>query len=87
MSAGKSSACLAQTYATAVIRMIPNPDQIAYTVPAGIARSGNDRSQNVATKPTIDRCLATAWKGFRMLRERWWRSLQPGLQQPNTSKS
>ena len=56
-SAGTSSDCLAQIQATAVIRTIANPDQIAYTIPVGIVRSGNERSQNAATKPMTDMML------------------------------
>ena len=49
-NAGVSSVCLAQTQATSVMRTIANPDQMAYTMPVGIVRSGNARSQNAATK-------------------------------------
>src|SRR4029077_9098728 len=59
--AGKSSSCLAQTQATAVIRTIPNPDQTAYTIPVGIVRSGKERSQNAATKQTTYRVRATVF--------------------------
>ena len=59
ISAGRSSTCLAQTQATAVIRTIPNPDQTAYTIPVGIVRSGKERSQNAATKQKTDMMLGT----------------------------
>ena len=59
--AGKSSSCLAQTQATAVISTIPNPDQTAYTIPVGIVRSGKERSQNAATKQTTDMMLGTGF--------------------------
>ena len=59
-NAGMSSVCLAQTQATAVIKTIPNPDQMAYTMPVGIVRSGNARSQNAATKQKIDMMLGTS---------------------------
>jgi len=58
-NAGVSSVCLAQTQATTVIRTIANPDQIAYTMPVGIVRSGNTRSQNAATKQKTDMMLGT----------------------------
>ena len=61
--AGRSSTCLAQTQATAVIRTIPNPDQIAYTIPVGIVRSGKERSQNAATKQKTDMMLGTGFDG------------------------
>ena len=57
--AGTSSACLAHTQATAVIRTIPNPDQTAYTIPVGMVRSGKERSQNAATKQTTEMMLGT----------------------------
>jgi hypothetical protein len=60
--AGRSSTCLAQTQATAVIRTIPNPDQIAYTIPVGIVRSGKERSQNAATKQKTDMMLGTGFE-------------------------
>ena len=65
MSAGTSSACLAHTQATAVIRTIPNPDQMAYTIPVGIVRSGKERSQNAATKQTTDMMLGTSLVALR----------------------
>jgi len=57
INAGRSRACFAQIQATAVIRTFPNPDQTAYTIPAGIDRSGKERSQNTATKETTETML------------------------------
>jgi hypothetical protein len=62
ISAGRSSTCLAQTQATAVISTIPNPDQTAYTIPVGIVRSGKERSQNAATKQKTDMMLGTGFE-------------------------
>ena len=59
--AGKSSACLDQIQATAVISTIPNPDQTAYTIPVGMVRSGKERSQNAATKQKTDMTLGTGF--------------------------
>ena len=61
MRAGTSSACLAHTQATAVIRTIPNPDQTAYTIPVGMVRSGKESSQNAATKQMTDMTLGTGF--------------------------
>ena len=64
MSAGRSNGCLAQTQAAAVIKTIPSPDQMAYTIPAGILLSGNERSQNAATKQTTDTMLGRGYDRF-----------------------
>jgi hypothetical protein len=37
-----------------------NPDQIAYTIPVGMVRSGTERSKNAATKHEIDMKLGSS---------------------------
>lgn len=65
-SAGRSGACLLQTQALAVTRTMLNPDQMAYTMPVGIVRSGKESSQNAAAKHKRDMKLAS---GFEKLWE------------------